>query len=85
MKTLFYGGDIVTMGWQGTGSGLLVEDGVILAAGDGGQLRASAGPCREVNLEGAALVPGLIDAHGHFSQLAAAQLQVNLEGAESAD
>ncbi len=85
MKTLFYGGDIVTMGWQGTVSGLLVEDGVILAAGDGGQLRASAGPCREVNLEGAALVPGLIDAHGHFSQLAAAQLQVNLEGAESAD
>ena len=85
MKTLFYGGDVITMAQPPTAQALLAENGRIAAVGDAAELWALAGPCREVNLEGAALLPGFVDAHGHFSQMAAAQLQVNLEGAESAE
>ena len=85
MKTLFYGGDVITMAQPPTAQALLAENGRIAAVGDAAELRALTGPCREVNLAGAALLPAFVDAHGHFSQMAAAQLQVNLEGAESAE
>lgn len=85
MKVLFYGGEIVTLAQTEQPQALLVSDEIIEAVGDLARLRELAGDCREVNLQGRTLVPGLIDAHSHFSQLATAQLQAELEGAQTVE
>jgi predicted amidohydrolase YtcJ len=60
--------DIVTMAaGAGAARSMLVRDDRIVAAGPDGQVRAAAAPeARVVRLEGAAVVPGLIDAHCHL-------------------
>ncbi len=83
MKTLFYGGTILTMEDPLYAEAVLVEDGTILAAGPEQDLRSMAGDCETVPLRGATLMPGFIDAHSHFSQMASAQLQISLNGARS--
>lgn len=84
MKTLYFGGPILTMSDPLYVQAVLVEDGRILAAGSLDRLeRMDAG--RRVDLKGAALLPGFIDPHSHFSQMAAACLQVSLEGAGSVE
>ena len=85
MKVLFYGGEIVTLAQPEQPQALLVSGETIEAVGDLARLRERAGDCREVNLQGRTLVPGLIDAHSHFSQLATAQLQAELEGAQTVE
>lgn len=85
MKVLFYGGEIVTLAQPERPQALLVSGETIEAVGDLARLRELAGDCREVNLQGRTLVPGLIDAHSHFSQLATAQLQAELEGAQTVE
>ncbi|HTT54031.1 MAG TPA: amidohydrolase [Streptosporangiaceae bacterium] len=65
---------VVTMG-AGAGPGgpgwsVLVRDGRVAAAGPAGQVRAAAGPgAAVVRLDGAAVLPGLIDAHCHVSDV----------------
>ena len=83
MKTLFYGGKILTMEDPLYAEALLAEDEKILNVGPEAELRAQAGDCEEVNLDGAVLLPGFIDPHSHFIQTAMAQLQVSLDGADS--
>ena len=82
MKTLYYGGTILTMEDPMYAQAVLVEDGKICAVGEEGELRALAGPCREENLEGGVLLPAFIDPHSHFSQMASACLQASLDGAD---
>ena len=56
----------------GTGAAraMLVRDGRIAAVGDPGEIRAAAGPGAEVaRLDGATIVPGLIDAHCHVADI----------------
>jgi predicted amidohydrolase YtcJ len=59
--------DIVTMaGGGGPARSMLVRDGRIAAVGPAERVRAAAEPgARVVRLEGAAVIPGLIDAHCH--------------------
>ncbi len=83
MKTLFYGGKIITMEEPLYQEALLVEDGKILALGSENDLREQAGDCEKVNLRGGALLPGFIDPHSHFIQVAMSLLQVSLDGAET--
>lgn len=85
MKTLYTGGTIVTMADPLFAEAVLVEDGRILSVGTEQALRDTAGPCEEVQLHGATLMPGFIDAHSHFSQMAFSLLQISLEGCRSAD
>ena len=85
MKTLFYGGSILTMEENLYAQALVAEDDKILALGSEEEMRALAGSCEEVNLHGAALMPGFIDAHSHFSQMASAQLQISLDGADTVE
>ena len=55
---------------RGQRQSLLVRDGRIAAAGPAGQVRAAAGPgARVLRLDGAAIIPGLIDAHCHVSDV----------------
>jgi predicted amidohydrolase YtcJ len=53
-----------------TAESLLVHDGRVAAVGPAGQVRASAGPNAAVlRLDGATVIPGLIDAHCHVSDV----------------
>ena len=65
---LFSGGSILTCEpTQPTAEAVAVRDGRIVAVGDTGEARTAAGDgAREVDLLGATLVPGFIDAHNHF-------------------
>ena len=54
----------------GTARAMLVRDGRIAAVGDPGEIRTVAGPGAELaRLEGATIVPGLIDAHCHVADI----------------
>jgi hypothetical protein len=67
-RTLYHGGPVVTMDADGNvASALLVEGDRILAVGSEAELAEQAGAsARRVDLAGRALLPGFIDAHGHF-------------------
>ena len=58
---------------------VLVEGGNILAAGSLDRLEAMDAD-RRVDLKGSTLLPGFIDPHSHFSQMASACLPGLLEG-----
>ena len=85
MKTLFYGGTIVTMAEPMYAEAVLVENGVIRAVGTLDGLKAMAGDCRMVDLKGAAMLPGFVDPHSHFFQVAASFLQASVDGCSSAE
>lgn len=64
---------------------LAVAGGRIVAVGDEAAVRALVGPGTEVlDADGAAVVPGLIDAHGHVMGLGRALRILDLAGTESA-
>lgn len=70
---VFVGGDIITMSDPPTAEALWIEDGVIRTLGTEDDVRAMAGDDADVfDLEGATLMPGLIEPHTH--PLAAAML-----------
>ncbi len=79
-RTVFSGGTILPMTGGAAAEAVLVEDGRILAAGDAASLSGMAGAdARRINLAGATLMPGLIDAHPHllhFASLALATCQL---------
>jgi predicted amidohydrolase YtcJ len=62
---------VVTMQPGGeTARAMLVRDGRIAAVGDPAEIRAAAGPgARVARLDGATVVPGLIDAHCHVADI----------------
>jgi predicted amidohydrolase YtcJ len=75
MELLVEDADIVTMA-AGPGAAterarcLLIRDGRIAAVGPAGPVRAAAGPdAQVVRLDGATVLPGLIDAHCHVSDV----------------
>lgn len=64
-EILFTGGDIVTV-TQGTKEAMLVRDGRIVAIGTKAEVTALAsGDAQQYDLEGKALLPGLIEPHTH--------------------
>ena len=66
--TLYVGGTILPLtGRLARAAGLLVEDGKIRAVGDPGTLAALCPGARRVELHGAAVLPGFVDGHSHFS------------------
>lgn len=82
MKTLYINGTIVTMNPAAPAAdSLTAEDGRILALGR----PASTADMQVVDLKGRTLLPAFLDAHGHFSGYANAQLQVPLEEAACFD
>ncbi len=84
MKTLFYGGNIITMEEQALYTeAVLVENGVIVAVGSKTDLLSQAGECEKIDLHGKTLLPGFIDPHSHFFQVATSMLQVSLNGVKS--
>src|SRR5579862_2379583 len=61
---------IITMASAGAAGALLVRDGRIAAVGTTAAIRAAAAPgAAVVRLDGATVVPGLIDAHCHVADV----------------
>ncbi len=85
MKKLFYGGKILTMAEPMYAEAVLVENGMILALGTEERLRIIAQDCEEIDLHGATLMPGFIDAHSHFFQVATSMLQLSISGAKTTE
>ena len=64
---------------------LLVDQGKVVATGDGADLVKRAGAARVIDGHGKTLLPGLIDAHGHVLELGYARNSVDLTGTQSLD
>lgn len=77
------GGTIVTMDEQRPEAEALAARGqAIVAVGNEGEVRRLIGPETEVlDLDGAVVVPGLIEGHGHFLSLGRSEMQLDLRGA----
>ena len=69
---MFVNADVVTMDARHPfAEAVAVRSGRILAVGEVGRVLAEAGPgARLFDLGGGTLVPGFIDGHGHFTQVA---------------
>ncbi|MBQ8837059.1 MAG: amidohydrolase [Clostridia bacterium] len=81
MKTLFYGGNIITMAEPLYAEAVIVENERIIAVGREAELRQNADEF--VNLNGATLMPGFIDAHSHLTEYATTLTQVPLGGIDN--
>jgi predicted amidohydrolase YtcJ len=82
------GGRIVTLDDTGPAGATAValRGGLIVAVGSDAEAMALRGPQTGViDLEGAVVVPGLVDSHMHLMGLGKALAEVDLVGAESAD
>ena len=69
---VFVNADVVTMDERHpSAEAVAVRGGLILAVGDTDRVLAAAGhSARVVDLDGLTLVPGFVDGHGHFTQVA---------------
>src|SRR5580692_8343943 len=66
MELIVEDAEFVTMAGAGPAQAMLVRDGRIAAIGPAGAVRAAASPgARVARLDGATVIPGLIDAHCH--------------------
>ena len=67
-RTLLFGGPVVTQNARReTHEALVLEGGKVLATGELGDMRTLAGArAHEVDVQGASVLPGLIDNHPHF-------------------
>jgi hypothetical protein len=70
MEILIEGATVITMAPAGTAEAILIRDGRIAAVGSTSEVRAAAshGAAR-TRLDGAVIVPGLIDAHCHITDV----------------
>ena len=84
MKTIFFGGNILTMEDNMYAEAVLTENGKILAVGQLDALKAQAGDYSLHNLQGKTMLPSFIDPHSHFFQVACSMLQASLDGCSSA-
>ena len=70
MEMLIEGATVITMAPAGTAEAILIRDGRIAAVGSSSEVCAAAGPgAVRTRLDGATVVPGLIDAHCHITDV----------------
>lgn len=70
MKTFYFGGTVLPLDGTSPASGLVIEDGKILAVGKQADLEPLAKNACRVDLEGHTLMPAFIDGHSHITALA---------------
>lgn len=80
MKTLIYGGKIITMAVPLYAEAAIIEDSVITAVGSEKELKEKYDPQEKMNLKGGVMIPAFIDPHSHFTQTAYSFLQADLNG-----
>ena len=80
MKKVFYGGNIITMGNPLYTEAVLIDNGKIIACGSKDEILAANPLCEKIDLKGRTMLPGFIDPHSHFFQVAISLLRVPLGG-----
>lgn len=85
MKKFYFGGTILTMEQGITAEAVLTEDGIITHTGRKEELLSAAEDAQQINLNGACLLPGFIDPHSHYSQVASGLLQASLDGIKNTE
>lgn len=86
MKTLYYGGDILTMEQPLYAEAILVEDGIIRALGKKEDLAAIAGADTvRFHLNGHTLLPAFLDPHSHITSFSNTLSLAHLDGVQSFD
>lgn len=86
MKTLYYGGDILTLEQPLYAEAMLVEDGLIRAVGKFDDLTALAGSdALRFHLDGHALLPAFLDPHSHITSFSNTLSLAHLDGVRSFD
>lgn len=83
MKTMIFGGKIITMADPLYADCVIIESGVITAVGNEKELSEKYCPDKKIDLKGAVAVPAFIDPHSHFTQTAYSLLQADLNGSTS--
>lgn len=66
-----------------TFTGLVFDEGKVLATGDAAALRAKYPDAKRVDGQGRTLLPGLIDAHGHVFRLGFKTTEISLSGTKT--
>jgi predicted amidohydrolase YtcJ len=84
--TLFRGASVTTA-WDETPrrAAIVVKDGKVLFVGPEDDARTAAPSAKVVDLAGAHLVPGLVDAHGHVRSLGEVQRMIDCRGLSKDD
>ena len=84
-KTIYFNGDIITVNPNNdVVSGILTENGVILAVGDEAEILSLADEnTRKIDLNGKTMLPGFIDPHGHLVAVAQTLLLLNFSACSS--
>jgi len=79
------GGKVVTLGADGSdGQAIAVRDGRVLLVGTNAEVEARAGESTErIALDGALVIPGFIEGHGHFLGIGDMKSQLDLTKAAS--
>jgi predicted amidohydrolase YtcJ len=85
MRKLYFGGTVLTMEEGRKAEAVLTEDGIITHTGSKEDLLSAAEDALQIDLNGACLLPGFIDPHSHYSQVASGLLQVSLDGTKSTE
>lgn len=78
MKTLFHNGKILTLAEPLYAQAVLVEDGKIIGVGTEAELSGAAD--ERIDLKGATLLPGFVDAHSHLTEYAISSIELNVDG-----
>lgn len=79
-----FNGQHVVNGQLSQFNALVVDEGRVVAVGQRQSLVAKHPKANQIDLQGAQLLPGLIDGHGHVVGLGLSLMQVDLRGAKSA-
>ncbi len=74
------GGKVVTVDPDvPDGEAVAIKDGLIMAVGSDGDIRAYIGPETEViDLDGQLAIPGFVESHAHYMGIGSAKMQLNL-------
>ncbi|MEG1947435.1 MAG: amidohydrolase [Lachnospiraceae bacterium] len=83
MEKIFYNGTILTMEPDLLAPAILTREDKIEKIGSFQELQSQAPNALHIDLKHKTMLPAFIDAHGHFSSYANAQLQVSLEETSS--
>lgn len=79
MKTIFYGGTILTMEEELYAQAVLTKDDLIEAVGTAEALMRMAPEAQAYHLNGKTMLPAFLDPHSHFTGAANSFLQLSLE------
>ncbi len=83
---LLYNANIYTVDSSfSTAEALAIKDQKIVAVGQNQEIRSKYTGKEEIDTEGKTIIPGLFDAHYHFTGVGSSKLQADLRGAASAE